>query len=142
MSGTPAKASRWCRELGEARGRPSCLKLEEEKMEVKLGEAHSSKKEDEVKAVQLVDVDLRRPPAMLRRGGGVSMVVEMMELLHGLSERESVLWSEWECERERAGGCSGEGELGLTRGPEWGHVALNFCAFDTHLSCQTRKLRV
>jgi len=29
------------------------------------------------------------------------MVVEMMELLHGLSERESVLWSEWECERER-----------------------------------------
>ena len=30
MSGTPVRASRWCRGLGEARGRPSCLKLEEE----------------------------------------------------------------------------------------------------------------
>ena len=53
-------------------------------MEVKLGEAPSSKKEDEVKAVQLVGVDLRRPPAMLRRGGGASMVKERVNLLHGL----------------------------------------------------------
>ena len=53
-------------------------------MEVKLGEAPSSKKEDEVKAVQLVGVDLRRPPTMLRRGGGASMVKERVKLLHGL----------------------------------------------------------
>jgi len=33
MVGTPARASRWCRGLGEARGRPSCLKLEEEEEE-------------------------------------------------------------------------------------------------------------
>ena len=55
-------------------------------MEVKLGEAPSSKKEDEV--------DLRRPPAMLRRGEDASIVEEMVEILHGLRERE--LWSEWE----------------------------------------------
>jgi len=65
-------------------------------MEVKLGEAPSSKKEEEVEVVQLVGVDLRRPPAMLRRGGWALMVVEMVELLHGLSERERELWSEWE----------------------------------------------
>ena len=35
-------------------------------MEVKLGEAPSPKEEDEVEVVQLVGVDLRRPPAMLR----------------------------------------------------------------------------
>ena len=29
-------------------------------------------------------------------------------------------------------GCSGEGELGLMRGPEWAHVALSFCVFDIH----------
>jgi len=39
-------------------------------MEVKLGEAPSSKEEDEVEVVQLIGVDLRRPPAMLRRGEG------------------------------------------------------------------------
>ena len=61
-----------------------------------LGEAPSSlpKEEDEVEVVQLVGVDLWRPPAMLRRGGGDSMVVEMVELLHSLSERERELWSE------------------------------------------------
>jgi len=32
--------------------------------------------------------------------------------------------------------------VGLTCGLKWGHVALNFYAFDTLLSCQTRKLRV
>ena len=57
-------------------------------MEVKLWETPSSKKKDEVEAVQLVGVDRRRPAAILRRGGGASMVVEMMELLHGLSEIE------------------------------------------------------
>jgi len=51
-------------------------------MEVKLGEAPSSKEEDE--AVQLVGVDLWRPPAILRRGGGASMVKERVKLLHGL----------------------------------------------------------
>jgi len=40
--------------------------------------------------VQLVGVDLRRPPAMLRRGGGASMVEErVVKLLHGLG-RERV----------------------------------------------------
>ena len=43
-------------------------------MEVKLGETPSSKEEDEVEAVQLIGVDRRRPPAMLRCGGGASMV--------------------------------------------------------------------
>ena len=38
-------------------------------MEVKLGEAPSSKKEDEVKAVQLVGVDLRLNLLLLRRHG-------------------------------------------------------------------------
>ena len=28
-----------------------------------------------------------------------------------------------------------EGERGLTRGPEWGYVALSFCIFDTHQRC-------
>ena len=56
------------------------------------GEAPSSKEEDEVEVVQLVGVDLRRPPAMLRRGGEASMVEErVVELLHGLGrERERV----------------------------------------------------
>jgi len=36
----------------------------------KLGEAPSSKEEDEVEVVQLVGVDLRRPPTMLQRGEG------------------------------------------------------------------------
>ena len=53
------------------------------KMEEKLGEAPSSKEEDEGEVVQLVGVDLRRPPAMLRRRGGCSMVGEMVELPHG-----------------------------------------------------------
>jgi hypothetical protein len=45
--------------------------------------------------VQLVGVDLRRPPMKLRRGGGASMVGEKMKLLHGLGlERERSL-SEW-----------------------------------------------
>ena len=66
MGGTPARASRWCRGLGEARGRPSCLKLEEEEEE-DGGEAWgSSKKEEEVVVVHLIGVDLRRPPVKLR----------------------------------------------------------------------------
>ena len=39
-------------------------------MEVKLGEAPSSKEEDEVEAVHLVGVDLRRPPARWRGFNG------------------------------------------------------------------------
>ena len=47
-------------------------------------EAPSSKEEDEVEVVRLVGVDLRRPPAMLWRGGEASMVEErVVGLLHG-----------------------------------------------------------
>ena len=70
-SATPARASRWWRGLGEARARRSCLKLEEEEQVGEdLGETPCSKEEDEVEVVQLVGVDLRRPPTMLRRGEG------------------------------------------------------------------------
>ena len=49
----------------------------------------SSKKEDEGEVVQLVGVGLQHPLAMLRRGGGASMMGESVELLHGLGlERE------------------------------------------------------
>jgi len=41
-------------------------KRKKKKTAVKLGEAPSSKKEEEVEVVQLVSVDLRRPPAKLR----------------------------------------------------------------------------
>ena len=54
------------------------------KMEEELGEAPSSKEEDEAEVEQLAGVDLRHPPAMLRRGGGASMVGERRKLLHGL----------------------------------------------------------
>ena len=40
------------------------------KMEEELGEAPSSKEEDEAKVEQLAGVDLRHPPAKLRRRGG------------------------------------------------------------------------
>ena len=53
-------------------------------MKEKLGGALSSKEEDEVEVEQLAGVDLRCSPAMLRRGGGSSMVREEGELLHGL----------------------------------------------------------
>ena len=47
------------------------------------------KEEDEGRVVQLVGVVLQRPPVVLRRGGGASMVGKMGELLHGLElERE------------------------------------------------------
>ena len=52
-------------------------------MEVKLGKAPSSKKEEEVEVVQLVGVVLRRPPVKLRRVGAL-MVDERVKLLHGL----------------------------------------------------------
>ena len=39
-------------------------------MEGEAWEAPSSKEEDEVEAVHLVGVDLRRPPTMLQRGEG------------------------------------------------------------------------
>ena len=48
---------------------------------------------------QLVGVVLRRPPVVLQRGGGASMVGKMGELLHGLARERSV-WGEWEGERE------------------------------------------
>jgi len=43
------------------------LKLEEEekRLREKLGEAPSSKEEDDVEVVQLIGVDLRCPPMML-----------------------------------------------------------------------------
>ena len=40
------------------------------KMEEELREAPSSKEEDEAEMEQLAGVDLRRPPAKLRRRGG------------------------------------------------------------------------
>ena len=40
------------------------------KMEEELGEAPSSKEEDEAEVEQLAGVDLRRPPVKLWRGGG------------------------------------------------------------------------
>ena len=47
------------------------------------------KEEEEIGVVQFVGVVLRRPPVVLRRGGGASMVGKMGELLHGLElERE------------------------------------------------------
>ena len=47
------------------------------------------KEEAEIGVVQLVGVVLRRPPVVLRRGGGDSMVGKMGELLHDLElERE------------------------------------------------------
>jgi hypothetical protein len=47
------------------------------------------KEEEEIGMVPLAGVVLLRPPAMLRRGGGASMVGESVELLHGLGlERE------------------------------------------------------
>ena len=53
-------------------------------MEEKLGEAPSSNEEDEVRWCGSSGVDLRGPPAMLRRRRRCSMVGEMVELLHGL----------------------------------------------------------
>ena len=53
-------------------------------------EAPSSKEEDVVEVVQLIGVDLRRSPAMLRRDGGPSMVEgRVVKLLHGFG-RERV----------------------------------------------------
>ena len=47
------------------------------------------KEEEEIGVVQFVGIILRRPPVVLRRGGGASMVGKMGELLHGLElERE------------------------------------------------------
>ena len=47
------------------------------------------KEEEEIGVVQLAGIVLRRPPAMLRRGGGASIVGERVELLYGLGlERE------------------------------------------------------
>jgi hypothetical protein len=60
------------------------------KMEREAWGARSSKEEDDVEGVQLVGVDLRCPPAKLRRGGGLQWWGEKMKLLHGLRlERES-----------------------------------------------------
>ena len=68
--------------------------------------------------VQLVGVVLRRPPVVLRRDGASMVRVEEGELLHGFA-RERV-FGESGRERERAEGCWGGGELGLTSGPEGG----------------------
>ena len=42
------------------------------------------KEEEEIRVVQLAGVILRHPPVKLHRGGGASMVGEVVELLHGL----------------------------------------------------------
>ena len=61
------------------------------------------KEEDEVGVVELVGIVLRRPPVVLRRGGGASMVGKMGELLHGLELDREGEGSEWD-EREREHG--------------------------------------
>jgi len=50
--------------------------------------------EEKIGVVQLVGVVLRRPPVVLRRGGGVSMVGEMEKHLHGLELEREGEWSE------------------------------------------------
>jgi len=60
------------------------------RMKEKLGEAPSSKEEDEGEVVQLIGVGLQCPPVMLRRGGGASMVGERRELLHGLFRKREL----------------------------------------------------
>ena len=46
--------------------------------------------------------------------------VEEGKLLHGFAREREGVWGEWEGERERAEGCWGDRELGLTSGPEGG----------------------
>ena len=48
------------------------------------------KEEEEIGVVQFVGVVLRRPPVVLRRGGGASMVGERRELLHGLFRKREL----------------------------------------------------
>ena len=52
------------------------------------------KKEEEIGVVQLIGVVLRCPLAKLWRGGGASMVGEVVELLHGLELEKGGEWSE------------------------------------------------
>ena len=68
--------------------------------------------------VQLVGVVLQRPPVVLRRGGASMVRVEEGELLHGFARERGCLGRVGG--RERAEGCWGGGELGLTSGPEGG----------------------
>ena len=88
-----------------------CLK----KMEEELGEAPSSKEDDEGKVAQLAGVDLRRPPVKFRRGGGFNCG----------GGKGAPPWLELERERESEegervsweGGCAGVwGRLWMTRG--------------------------
>ena len=65
--------------------------------------------------VQLAGVVLLRPPAMLRRGGGASMVGNVVELLYGLELEREGEGSEWD-EGERARGALVEEGAWLTRG--------------------------
>ena len=73
------------------------------------------KEEDEVGVVELVGVVLRRPPVVLRRGGGASKVGKMGEPLHGLELDRKGDGSEWH-EGERARGALVEEGAWLTRG--------------------------
>ena len=50
------------------------------------------KEEEEIGAVQLAGIVLRRPPAKLRRGGGASMVGNVVELLYGLELERGGEW--------------------------------------------------
>ena len=68
-----------------------------------------------IRVVQLVGVVLRRPPVVLRRGGGASMVEKMGELLHGLELEREGEGSEWD-EGERAQGALVEEGAWLTHG--------------------------
>jgi len=58
------------------------------RMKEKLGEA--PKKKMKGGGVQFVGVGLQHPLAMLRQGGGASMVGERRELLHGLFRKREL----------------------------------------------------
>ena len=73
------------------------------------------KEEDEVGVVELVGIVLRRPPVVLRRGGGASKVGKMGEPLHGLELEREGEGSEWD-EGKRARGALVEEGAWLTRG--------------------------
>ena len=74
--------------------------------------------EEEIGVVQLLGDVLRRPPVMLWRGRASMARVEEGELLHGFARERGCLGRVGG--RERAEGCWGGGELGLTSGPEGG----------------------
>ena len=66
------------------------LEGEDEVGEELVGGSSSPRKKMKIGVVQLVGVVLRRPPVVLRQGGGASMVGERRELLHGLFRKREL----------------------------------------------------